>query len=629
MESIIALGLIAICASSLLGPHLNVAAPLLLVAGGIVVGFIPGMPMIHIEPEWILAGVLPPFLYSAAASMPVMEFRREFAPIAGLSILLVILSSVLLGALMYALIPDLSLPWAIALGAVLSPTDAVAVSIAKKTGVSPRITAILEGEGLLNDATALVMLRTAIAATVTSVTVWHVAASVAYSVLVAAAIGLIVSKFNLWIRGKISSPTATTALSFAVPFVAMVPAEALESSGLVAAVVAGLITGQGATKHFSPMQRISDSQNWATIEFILEGAIFLTMGLQFHTLIEDLPDHSSVVLLSAGGLALVALVGSIVVRAIFVAPLMEWLHRRSVRRKGLKPKLERVQAVLSLNDLDDVILQMRKTGEVPERITDAKTRAAIQERYDRLEEYRASKRRLAEGHSESPTEHESPLVSIGDPGEATKHEEHVARAIVRRREHEMKRLQRRRHRLLGRIPDREDTLTRLRRSLADIDYFLDSPMTWRDGTVVVWAGMRGAITVAAAQTLPFYAPQRSYLILIAFLVAGFSLLIQGGTLRGFVKLVKPTPAPSQEAQDDERRELNEMMDEAAAEFAAVLDEDEVGTLGAKLGSVEAKRTALLKARDDGIFDATLLGHALDVLDAEQIALELRGFGHVS
>ncbi|MFN8047480.1 MAG: cation:proton antiporter [Ancrocorticia sp.] len=651
MESIIALGLIAICVSSLLGPRLNVAAPLLLVAVGIIVGFIPGIPMIYIEPEWILAGVLPPLLYSAAASMPVMEFRREFAPIAGLSILLVIFSSVLLGVVMYALIPDLSLPWSIALGAVLSPTDAVAVSIAKGAGVSPRITAILEGEGLLNDATALVMLRTAIAATAASVSLWEVAGSVAYSVLVAAVIGLIVGKLNLWIRGRFSSPTATTALSFAVPFVAMVPAEALEASGLVAAVVAGLITGQGAAKHFSPIQRISDSQNWATVEFVLEGAIFLTMGLQFHTLIEDLPDHSGAVLLSAGGIALVALVGSIVVRALFVAPLLEWLHRRSVRRQGLKPKLERVQAVLSLDDLDDVIEQMRKTGEVPESITDEKTRAAIQERYDRLEEYRASKRRAAEGHLGLPTGHDGALTaaggsaaghddglrgSIGGPREekreaheVRKREERAAHEIARRKEREMKRLQRRRRHWFGRIPDREETLTRLRRSLADIDYFLASPLTWRDGTVVVWAGMRGAITVAAAQTLPLDAPQRSFLILVAFLVAGFSLLIQGGTLRGFVALVKPTPAPSQEAQDEERRALNDMLDEAAAEFASVLDEDEIGTLGAKLGSVEAKRTALLNARDDGIFDAALLSHALDVLDAEQIALELRGFGHVS
>ena len=651
MEIIIALGLIAICVSSLLGPRLNVAAPLLLVAVGIAVGFIPGIPMIHIEPEWILAGVLPPLLYSAAASMPVMEFRREFAPIAGLSVLLVILSSVLLGVLMYALIPDLSLPWAIALGAVLSPTDAVAVSIAQKTGVSPRIIAILEGEGLLNDATALVMLRTAIAATAASVSLWHVAGSVAYSVLVAAVIGLIVGKVNLWIRGQISSTTATTALSFAVPFVAMVPAESVEASGLVAAVVAGLITGQGAAKYFSPMQRISDSQNWATVEFVLEGAIFLTMGLQFHTLIEDLPDHSGSVLLTAGSVAVVALVGSVVVRAIFMAPLLGWLHRRSMRRQGLKPKLERVQAVLSIDDLDGVIEQMRKTGEVPESITDEKTRAAIQERYDRLEEYRANKRRRAEGYSGRPLRHVgAPMAHESSPDsrddelhelagnaaeirrnahEVRKRDERATHDIMRRKEREMKRLQRRRRHWFGHIPDREETLTRLRRSLADIDYFLASPLTWRDGTVVVWAGMRGAITVAAAQTLPFEAPQRPFLILVAFLVAGFSLLIQGGTLRGFVKLVQPTPAPSQEAQDEERRALNEMLEEAAAEFASVLDEDEIGTFGAKLGSVEAKRTALLNARDDGIFDATLLSHALDVLDAEQIALELRGFGHVS
>ena len=601
MEIIIALGLIAICVSSLLGPRLNVAAPLLLVAVGIAVGFIPGIPMIYIEPKWILAGVLPPLLYSAAASMPVMEFRREFAPIAGLSVLLVIFSSVLLGVLMYVLIPDLELSWAIALGAVLSPTDAVAVSIAKGAGVSPRITAILEGEGLLNDATALVMLRTAIAATAASVSLWQVAGSVAYSVLVAAVIGVIVGKSNLWVRGRFSSPTATTALSFAVPFVAMVPAEAVEALGLVAAVVAGLITGQGAAKHFSPMQRISDSQNWATIEFVLEGAIFLTMGLQFHTLIEDLPDHSESVLLAAGGVALVALIGSIVARAIFVAPLLGWLHRRSLRRLDLKPKLERVQAVLSIDDLDDVIEQMHKTGEVPESITDEETRAAIQERYDRIQEFRASKREAAAGHTSVPEDAE--------------------------RVREMKRLQRRRRRF-GRIPDREETLTRLRRSLADIDYFLASPLTWRDGSVVVWAGMRGAITVAAAQTLPLDAPQRSFLILVAFLVAGFSLLIQGGTLRGFVALVKPTPAPSQETQEEERRALVKMMNEAAAEFTSVLDEDERGTAGVKLGVVEAKRTALLNARDDGIFDAALLSHALDMLDAEQIALELRGFGRI-
>ena len=579
MESVIALGLIAICATSVLGPRLNVAAPLLLVAVGITVGFVPGVPLIHIEPDWVLAGLLPPLLYSAAVSMPVMDFRREFAPIAGLSVLLVILSSVALGFLLWWLIPDLELPWAIALGAVLSPTDAVATSIVKETGVSPHIVSILEGEGLLNDATALVMLRTAVAATAASVSLWGVAGSVAYSVVVAALLGFLVGKLNLWIRSRISAPTATTALSFAVPFVAMVPAEALEASGLVSAVVAGLVTGQGAARHFSPMQRISDSQNWATVEFVLEGLVFLTMGLQMHTLLDDLPNGSSAVLLKAAGIALLALLGSVVVRAGFVAPLLMLLHRRALRRKVLKPKLERVQEVLSRDDIEDVMSHMRKTGEVPDTIENEKVRAAME---SRLERAATGKARLG------------------------------ARA---------------RRRLLGRMPTVDDMRTGLRRSLADIDYFLASPLTWRDGTVVVWAGMRGAITVAAAQTLPWDAPQRSYLILLAFLVAGLSLLIQGGTLRGFVRMVKPTPGPSRQDTREEMSQLRDLMEGAAQEFVVALDGVDPDSPAARLGAVEARRAALLNARDEGIFDATLLSRSLDVLDAQQIALELRLEGH--
>ncbi len=197
METVIALGLIAICFSSVLGPRLNVAAPLILVVVGAAVGFLPGVPLIHIEPELVLEVLLPPLLYATAVSMPVMDFRREFSPIAGLSVVLVILSSVALGFLLWWLIPDLDIAWAIALGAVLSPTDAVATSIVKSTGVSPRIVAILEGEGLLNDATALVMLRTSIAAAAASFSVMGVAGLVLYSVAIAAIIGFAVGKLNL------------------------------------------------------------------------------------------------------------------------------------------------------------------------------------------------------------------------------------------------------------------------------------------------------------------------------------------------------------------------------------------------------------------------------------------------
>ncbi len=134
---IIVLGLLAVAAAAILGPRLGVAAPLLLVMIGIGVSLLPFVPAIEIEPHWILAGVLPPLLYSASVSMPAMEFRREFTAIGGLSVLLVAISAVLLGLVFSWLIPGLGLPAGIALGAIVSPTDAVATAIVKQVGVSP------------------------------------------------------------------------------------------------------------------------------------------------------------------------------------------------------------------------------------------------------------------------------------------------------------------------------------------------------------------------------------------------------------------------------------------------------------------------------------------------------------
>lgn len=566
METVIALGLIAICFSSVLGPRLNVAAPLILVVVGAAVGFLPGVPLIHIEPELVLEVLLPPLLYATAVSMPVMDFRREFSPIAGLSVVLVILSSVALGFLLWWLIPDLDIAWAIALGAVLSPTDAVATSIVKSTGVSPRIVAILEGEGLLNDATALVMLRTSIAAAAASFSVMGVAGLVLYSVAIAAIIGFAVGKLNLWVRSKITNTVATTTLSLAVPFVAMIPAEELGASGLVAAVVAGLVTGQGAAKHFSPQQRTSDYQTWQTVEFVLEGIVFLTMGLQFHTLIDDLPDHTASVVAQAAGIAGIALVGSVLVRAIFVAPLLGVLHRRSVRRSRMKPRLERFQEVLSGDHVEAIFEEVRETGEVPDHIGTEEQRAQIEAR-------------------------------LADPQ-------------VRRRWYRRTRR--------GRMSLAE-LRSKLSRTLADIDYFVSSPLTWRDGTVVVWAGMRGAITVAAAQTMPLDAPQRSYLVLIAFFVAGFSLLIQGGTLRRFVAIVKPTPGPTEEQIQADAQELSRLLDSAAEEYLSQSKPND----DTELGAIVARRDELLRVRDEHTFDAALLSSALESLDVEQLLVEMR------
>ena len=232
---VIVTGFVVIAAATVLGPRLGIASPLVLVAIGVAAGFLPIFSSAHIEPEWILAGVLPPLLYSSAVSMPSMNFRREFSAISGLSVLLVVGSALLLGVFFMLVVPGLGFAWGVALGAIVSPTDAVATSIVKQTSVSQRVVAMLDGESLLNDATALVLLRTAIVATAASFSFWSALGSFAYSVVVALIIGQAVGWLNLAVRKRVTDPTVNTVISFTVPFLAAVPAELLHASGLVAA----------------------------------------------------------------------------------------------------------------------------------------------------------------------------------------------------------------------------------------------------------------------------------------------------------------------------------------------------------------------------------------------------------
>ncbi|WP_448809777.1 cation:proton antiporter [Agromyces bauzanensis] len=546
---VVVLGLLGIAAATAIGPKLGVAAPLLLVVVGIVVSFLPFVPEVEIDPEWILAGVLPPLLYSASVSMPSMEFRREFGAIGGLSIVLVVVSSVVLGFLFTWLVPGLGLATGIALGAIVSPTDAVATSIVRRLGVTPRILTVLEGESLLNDATALVLLRSAIAAIAASVTFWEIAGDFVFAVAVAVVIGYVVGRANLWVRSRVTDATVNTVISFTVPFLAAVPTEALGASGLVAAVVAGLVTGRGAIRSLSPRHRASDVQNWRTIELILEGAVFLVMGLEMATVLEDLQNEARGIAVG-WRIAAVGLLAVLVVRALYVLPTLG-LQRLSFRRaEGRKSQL-----------------------------------AAFQERLDGLD----------------PQSGGDAVVSApaGRRGRAQRGLSPASLARFR---------------------------TRIRRRVADLDYFMAVPLGWREGTVIVWAGMRGAVTLAAAQTLPHQASDRSLVVFIAFLVAAGSLILQGGTLPLVVRLVKPAGI-DRAAASAERAELLAMLrgvaDDVVRQHGETTESPE-SRRSLRLLIIEAQREALLAARDDGTFSASVLTGALETLDADQISMEVRG-----
>ena len=583
------LALLAIAGAAAIGPKLGVASPLLLVIVGIGVSLLPEVPPFEVDPEWIIAGVLPPLLYSAAVSMPTMEFRRDFTAISGLSVVLVLITSVLLGLLFTWLIPDLGLAMGIALGAILSPTDAVATSIVKRLGVSPRVSALLDGESLLNDASALVLLRAAIAGAAASVALWGVVGTFVYSVAVAGVIGAIVGWLNLRIRARVSNPTVNTVISFTMPFIASIPAEQLGASGLVAAVVAGLITGRGAARYLSPQHRLSDVQTWRTVELVLEGAVFLVMGLQLSGIVDEVESaHEGV--WAAIRIAAIAFAAAILIRAAYVAPRAAALGRRARRGAAFKQRL-----------------------------------------VDRA----------------GPPTTSRPPSRVPDPSPA----------------------------------QAERFRTMMRRRVADIDYYLDEALGWREGTIVVWAGMRGVVTLAAAQTLPADTPSRSMLVLIAFVVAVGSLLVQGGTLPWLVRWLLPV----RDAGDTvaERLELKRVLHTAAfdeldgddsldprlrataermraawltsadegaqesGEYAGetpasgartdsdvaepghgtsdrLIDAEQVRML--RLRMIRAERDALLDARDEGTFGAAALGAALEELDAEQISIELKGPG---
>ena len=540
--------LVVIAAATVAGPRLGVAAPLVLVAVGVGASFLPVFAAVEIDPEWVLAGILPPLLYSSAVSMPAMNFRREFGAISGLSVVLVVASSLVLGLFFALVLPGLGFAWGVALGAVVSPTDAVATSIVKQTSVSRRVVAMLDGESLLNDATALVLLRTAIAASALGFSFWGAVGSFAYSVAVAAVLGGAAGLLNLAVRQRVKDPTVNTVISFAVPFAASVPAELLQASGLVAAVVAGLVTGILAPRRLSPQNRLSDTQNWRTVELVLEGAVFLTMGVQIKGIVTSVEqDHAGVgtaVLVACGALLL-----TVLVRAAYVAPLLGVLHARGSR-----------------------------IGPMRARMQDMQERMATPE--GRRETFQEVNPRLRRTTSE---------------------------------------------RTLDRFA------FRVTQAVADLEYFQRAPLGWREGTAVVWAGMRGAVTVAAAQTLPENTPQRSVLVLVAFTVATLSLLLQGGTIGPLLRRIAPPVDPAAQAgrsrpsrtaswsccgraprPSPSRRRPSRRQDG----FVVARDH--------RLAVIAAQRSALLDARDHGTFDAELLEKALANLDASQIALEMRG-----
>ncbi|RAX17194.1 Na+/H+ antiporter [Pseudarthrobacter sp. AG30] len=338
----IALGLLVIaavvCAASAIGRRFNIPVPLLLVLAGVAGSFLPFIPPVELNPELVLVGLLPPLLYAAAFRTSLFDFTSNRRSIGLLSVGYVIFGTLAVGLVVWLLFPEIPLAAAIALGAVVAPPDAVAATaIARKVGMPRRIVNILEGESLLNDATALVCLRAAVAAIAGSVSALDVAGGFVLAAGGGLVVGLAAAYVLTEIRKRISNVAINTSASLMAPFVAFLPAEAIHASGVLAVVVTGLVMGTKAPSMPNGAARQSARSNWDTVQFLLENAVFLLIGLQVRTIIDSVQDDS----LGAGRVWLgcaVILLAVLVLRPVWVFPAT-YLPRLipSVRRADPAP----------------------------------------------------------------------------------------------------------------------------------------------------------------------------------------------------------------------------------------------------------------------------------------------------
>jgi monovalent cation/hydrogen antiporter len=304
-----ALGCVILAA--LLEHRTGLPAAVLLVLIGLVYGLLPG-PNVALEPELVLVLVLPPLLYSAALNASLLEIRANLRPVVSLSVALVLMTALATGASVAAVVPGLPLAAALALGAAVAPPDPVAaLAVGRRAGLPPRLTTLIEGEGLLNDATALTAFEVAVAAGLGGGFSLPAAGG---RFLIAAIGGLAVGLAMAWlvrlVRRRIDDPLQDNALSLATPFLVYVLAEALHVSGILAVVVAGLWLGHQAPVLLSSASRLQTRAVWRLVDFLLEGFVFLLIGNQLPAVLSGLEFYSLGTVLSAALASVAAVLGT-------------------------------------------------------------------------------------------------------------------------------------------------------------------------------------------------------------------------------------------------------------------------------------------------------------------------------
>jgi CPA1 family monovalent cation:H+ antiporter len=311
--------LLAVVVLATVARRIRVPYPILLVLGGLVLALVPQVPQVQLNPDLVLLLFLPPLLYSAAFDISFREFRRYKRAIGQLSVLLVLVTMLAVGLTVHTLVPGM--PWAVAfvLGAVLSPTDAVAASaIASRLGLPRQIVSIIEGESLVNDASALVAYRLAVVAVSTGAfSLGTAALSFLWVVVAGVAVGLLCGWLIVQFSKRIRDPFIFILFTLVCPYLVWLPAEAVHVSGVLAVVSAGLYTAYQAPTVVRAEARLPADAVWETWVLLLNGLAFILLGLQLRTVLSGFTEGR---LLSVVGLGLLISLVVMVVRIIWVFP---------------------------------------------------------------------------------------------------------------------------------------------------------------------------------------------------------------------------------------------------------------------------------------------------------------------
>ena len=333
VELIVLFLLVAVAMLTALSRLLGVPYPIMLVVGGSLVGFAPGVPEIELEPDLVLLIFLPPLLFNAAYFSSLRDLRRSARPITLNAVGLVLVTTVLVAVVAHAAIEGI--PWAaaFALGAIVSPTDPLAATaIMRRLGAPRRLVSVVEGESLVNDGTALVIYRTAVLAVGGTFSLldatWDFVVNAAGGIAIGVAVGLALVKL---FRKLVADDTVGVVLSLAAGYLGYLPAEELGVSGVLAAVAVGLIVGRRSPELSTPASRLRGYAFWEVLVFLLNAVLFILVGLQLPSILEE-QEHSAAELIGLGLLVSAVVIGARLLWIILTPFVIRALDRRESQR---------------------------------------------------------------------------------------------------------------------------------------------------------------------------------------------------------------------------------------------------------------------------------------------------------